>query len=35
MFTAPGSNLGGGLLVGAVYWFTGGARRECGAFPSE
>ncbi|MFD4243016.1 formate/nitrite transporter family protein [Streptomyces sp. NPDC058525] len=35
MFTVPGNVVGGGLLVGAVYWFTGGARREPGAFPSE
>ncbi|MEU9231918.1 formate/nitrite transporter family protein [Streptomyces subrutilus] len=34
MFTVPGNVVGGGLLVGAVYWFTGGARREPGASPS-
>ncbi|MFG2877949.1 formate/nitrite transporter family protein [Streptomyces sp. NPDC048337] len=34
MFTVPGNIVGGGLLVGAVYWFTGGARRERGVFPS-
>lgn len=30
MFTVPGNVVGGGLLVGAVYWFTGGALREGG-----
>ncbi|WP_405494238.1 formate/nitrite transporter family protein [Streptomyces sp. NBC_00096] len=30
MFTVPGNIVGGGLLVGAVYWFTGGALREGG-----
>jgi nitrite transporter NirC len=35
MFTVPGNIVGGGLLVGAVYWFTGGARRERGAMPSD
>lgn len=30
MFTVPGNVVGGGLLVGAVYWFTGGALREAG-----
>ncbi|MFD8634473.1 formate/nitrite transporter family protein [Streptomyces sp. NPDC059533] len=35
MFTVPGTIVGGGLLVGAVYWFTGGARREDGMFASE
>lgn len=31
IFTVPGNVVGGGLLVGAVYWFTGGALREGGA----
>ncbi|MFD8983290.1 formate/nitrite transporter family protein [Streptomyces sp. NPDC059564] len=35
MCTVPGNTVGGGLLVGALYWFTGGARRECGAMPSD
>ncbi|MFD3760366.1 formate/nitrite transporter family protein [Streptomyces sp. NPDC058622] len=35
MFTVPGNVVGGGLLVGAVYWFTGGSRRECGTYRSE
>ncbi|MGW7109672.1 formate/nitrite transporter family protein [Streptomyces xanthophaeus] len=35
IFTVPGNVVGGGLLVGAVYWFAGGAHRECGAIPSE
>lgn len=35
MFTVPGNIVGGGLLVGAVYWFAGGARRECGAMSSD
>lgn len=35
MFTVPGNIVGGGLLVGAVYWFAGGARREGGLFASE
>ncbi|WCD85800.1 Nitrite transporter NirC [Streptomyces xanthophaeus] len=35
IFTVPGNVVGGGLLVGAVYWFAGGAHRECGAMPSE
>lgn len=26
-YTVPGNIVGGGLLVGATYWFTGGARR--------
>ncbi|MFJ3882479.1 formate/nitrite transporter family protein [Streptomyces sp. NPDC090077] len=30
MFTVPGNVVGGGLLVGAVYWFTGGAYRGNG-----
>ncbi|WP_330329791.1 formate/nitrite transporter family protein [Streptomyces sp. NBC_00536] len=34
MFTVPGNIVGGGLLVGAVYWFTGGARRERGVIAS-
>ncbi|WP_407839737.1 formate/nitrite transporter family protein [Streptomyces sp. DSM 116496] len=34
MFTVPGNVVGGGLLVGAVYWFTGGALRESGASAS-
>ncbi|MET9855255.1 formate/nitrite transporter family protein [Streptomyces sp. NPDC006450] len=28
MFTVPGNVVGGGVLVGAVYWFTGGALRQ-------
>lgn len=35
MFTVPGNVVGGGLLVGAVYWFTGGSRREDGTCSSE
>ncbi|MFD3933806.1 formate/nitrite transporter family protein [Streptomyces sp. NPDC058611] len=35
MFTVPGNVVGGGLLVGAVYWFTGGSRRQSGTCPSE
>ncbi|WP_353962694.1 formate/nitrite transporter family protein [Streptomyces sp. NBC_00249] len=35
MFTVPGNVVGGGLLVGAVYWLTGGAWRECGVLPSD
>lgn len=27
-FTVPGNIVGGGLLVGGAYWFTGGARRS-------
>ncbi|MDJ0381339.1 formate/nitrite transporter family protein [Streptomyces sp. G-G2] len=34
MFTVPGNIVGGGLLVGAVYWFAGGARRDRGAVAS-
>lgn len=34
MFTVPGNAVGGGLLVGAVYRFTGGAPLEVGASPS-
>ncbi|MEU9102772.1 formate/nitrite transporter family protein [Streptomyces xanthophaeus] len=34
IFTVPGNVVGGGLLVGAVYWFAGGAHREFGAMPS-
>lgn len=30
MFTVPGNVVGGGLLVGAAYWFTGGALRGSG-----
>ncbi|MFI5618317.1 formate/nitrite transporter family protein [Streptomyces sp. NPDC051567] len=33
MFTVPGNIVGGGLLVGAVYWFLGGARHEGRALP--
>ncbi|MFD7263349.1 formate/nitrite transporter family protein [Streptomyces sp. NPDC059874] len=35
IFTVPGNVVGGGLLVGAVYWFAGGAGREGGLFASE
>ncbi|MFB6617598.1 formate/nitrite transporter family protein [Streptomyces sp. NPDC085524] len=34
-FTVPGDIVGGGLLVGAVYRFAGGARRGDGMFASE
>lgn len=35
MFTVPGNIVGGGLLVGAVCWFTGGAHRERGIMGSD
>ncbi|MER7760884.1 formate/nitrite transporter family protein [Streptomyces sp. NPDC097619] len=35
LFVVPGNIVGGGLLVGAVYWFTGGSRRRPGAITSE
>ncbi|MET9608802.1 formate/nitrite transporter family protein [Streptomyces sp. NPDC006512] len=35
VFTVPGNAVGGGLLVGAVYRFTGGAHRERGIMGSE
>ncbi|MFE2549563.1 formate/nitrite transporter family protein [Streptomyces sp. NPDC059355] len=34
MFTVPGTVLGGGLLVGAVHRFIGGARQGRGSSPS-
>ncbi|MFJ7154959.1 formate/nitrite transporter family protein [Streptomyces sp. NPDC101118] len=33
--TVPGNVVGGGLLVGAVYWFAGGSRRVPGRTHSE
>lgn len=28
LYTVPGNIVGGGLLVGAVYWYVSGARRK-------
>ncbi|WP_157354735.1 formate/nitrite transporter family protein [Nocardia terrae] len=35
LYTVPGNIVGGGLLVGAVYWYTSGARRTRTADQSE
>ncbi|MER5872431.1 formate/nitrite transporter family protein [Streptomyces sp. NPDC002044] len=35
MFAVPENVVGGGSLVGAVYWFAGGFRRESGTYRSE